>query len=606
MQNKEPAGPLLHMVDNNRLLNVLRRGADRLFLRNVRSTLLLLLLITIIPGLVVQAIRYYGMVEMRRSQEFQASLELSRAVAATFDTYIQDIHQNELTIGLAITSPPLPTEQANRLLATIAREYRSLDSLDWVDARGRVVASSRPEAVGVDVGDQPYFQEIAQGQQWIVSDLSLGHAIGGPTFHIVRGARNEAGILQGIVVASVNPLRLGEVLGVARVRQGDVSIIDGQGRLVYRYPEAELTWAQRQWIGSQPVVHRALAGEEITDSLIGTFDGQKRIASAAPIRSIGWVALASRTESEVITPLLHDLLRDSGLLLFVALTAFVVALVLGRNLTVPISRLRQHALTLGHGELDLRTGVGGPAELEELADAFNRMAAEMRAREEQRENYVHMISHDLRTPLTAIQGHAQLLQRMLQKAGRDGPEHRCAEAIITGTRRMSSMIQDLVDAARLEAGQLRLNRIPLDLRFFVLELKERLGEAMETRRIRVEAPEGLPMVSGDPSRLERILTNLLTNALKYSDPGTEVTVILRQTDGEVVTSVIDRGPGIPPKELPNLFQRYRRIRPAREHRDGLGLGLYITKGLVEAHGGRIWAQSEAGKGSVFSFSLPMA
>ncbi len=120
----------------------------------------------------------------------------------------------------------------------------------------------------------------------------------------------------------------------------------------------------------------------------------------------------------------------------------------------------------------------------------------------------------------------------------------------------------------------------------------RLAGTMDVGRIRVEIPEGLPPAWADPDRLERILTNLLSNALKYSAPGTPVTVGVVQRDGEIVTSVCDQGPGIAPEQLPRLFQRYYRTEAGGERQEGLGL--YITKRLVEAHGGRIWVRSQVG------------
>jgi signal transduction histidine kinase len=170
---------------------------------------------------------------------------------------------------------------------------------------------------------------------------------------------------------------------------------------------------------------------------------------------------------------------------------------------------------------------------------------------------------------------------------------------------MNVMIQDLVDSARIESGQLKVNAAPLDLRQYVLDLKARLAASLAMDRVTVEAPEGLPTAQADPARLDRVLTNLLSNALKYSEPNTPVTVRLTRTDGEIVTAVSDRGRGIAPEELPNLFQRYYRAQAGRERTGSLGLGLYIAKGLVEAHGGRIWVESELGKGSTFSFSLPL-
>ena len=226
--------------------------------------------------------------------------------------------------------------------------------------------------------------------------------------------------------------------------------------------------------------------------------------------------------------------------------------------------------------------------------------------QEQREDMLRTVSHDLRSPLAVILGQAELLARWLEQAGLTGRERRGARTIITNAQRMDSMIQDLVDAARQGAGQLRLTREPVDLRTFASDLITRKAGVLQAERIRIEAPAGLPPVSADPARLERILVNLLTNALKYSAPSTEVTIRLSRHNSEIVTSVIDRGRGIPPEELPRLFQRYFRTQAGRERPEGLGLGLYITKTLVEAHGGRIWVESELGKGSTFSFSLPIA
>ncbi len=224
--------------------------------------------------------------------------------------------------------------------------------------------------------------------------------------------------------------------------------------------------------------------------------------------------------------------------------------------------------------------------------------------QEQREDLLRAVSHDLRNPLAAIQGQAELLLRQLEKAGLTGRERQSAEAILKGAQRMNTMIQDLVDAARLEFRPLELRRRPIDPVRFVEEVRERLAPTMETARIRIVPTEGLPPALADPDRLERVLANLFSNALKYSTPGTEVTVTFRREADEVIIAVTDRGPGIAPEDMPHLFQRYFRAR--RRAPDGLGLGLYISRLLVEAHGGRIWAESQVGVGSTFCFSLPVA
>ncbi|TAK29540.1 MAG: response regulator [Chloroflexota bacterium] len=222
---------------------------------------------------------------------------------------------------------------------------------------------------------------------------------------------------------------------------------------------------------------------------------------------------------------------------------------------------------------------------------------------ERQQEYISLISHDLRTPLTVIQGQAQLLLRKLQQEDPNGSKQRSAESVLTSAKRMNAMIQDLVDAARLEGRQLRVEPQPLDLVSFVHDLTERLAVTLPVERIRIEAHGNLPQVMADPNKLERILVNLLSNALKYSAPHSPVTVRVTSGTNAVVTAVVDEGAGISPQELPRLFERYYRVQADRPGKEGLGLGLYITRGLVEAHGGHIWVESEVGKGSTFYFTL---
>lgn len=227
-----------------------------------------------------------------------------------------------------------------------------------------------------------------------------------------------------------------------------------------------------------------------------------------------------------------------------------------------------------------------------------------------REEFLHTISHDLRMPLTVIQGYAQLLRETLaREACGEGAGLMCDE-VLKGAQRMNRMIEALVDMARLEGGQLvpRVSALPLGP--FVQQLQGRLQGvrlkgALEMDRLAIEIPADLPPVLADSDLLERILLNLLTNAMKYSPPESPVRLAASRIDGEVLVSVTDRGAGIAPEDQPRLFERFCRPKGARRP-DSVGLGLYITRMLVEAHGGRIRVESEPGQGSTFSFTLPLA
>lgn len=225
--------------------------------------------------------------------------------------------------------------------------------------------------------------------------------------------------------------------------------------------------------------------------------------------------------------------------------------------------------------------------------------------EEAKRDYVALIAHDLRSPLTAVQGQAQALQRRSQRKGNsDSADVGSLAAIVANTRRMSAMIEDLLESSQLESGALLLRRTPIDLSRLAAEVVAQLPSVEERQRIRVLAPAPGPLVSADAMRIERVLLNLLQNALKYSPADAPVELEVRQAADESVVDVIDHGAGIPVDELPGLFQRFSRVARGDADPGGFGLGLYIARLIVEAHGGRVWAESAVGTGSRIGFALP--
>jgi signal transduction histidine kinase len=222
---------------------------------------------------------------------------------------------------------------------------------------------------------------------------------------------------------------------------------------------------------------------------------------------------------------------------------------------------------------------------------------QLRHTTEQREDLLRAVSHDLRNPLQIVVLQAQRLQRQA-----DDRSRRPAAAILAASKRMDRMLRDLADAARSEVGGIELAARPVQLRPFLAELLEVADGALEAERVQNAVPEEAPPVLADPDRLDRILANLVGNALKYSQD--RVVVNARPDGAEVLVRVVDRGPGIAADDLPRIFDRY--YRGQRHEGEGLGLGLYIVRKLVEAHGGRIWAESRPGEGSTFTFTLPIA
>ena len=349
----------------------------------VQTGLIFLLLLVLVPVLGVQVVVRYSEFRGERRQELQANLEIARAVGETLDAMVDDVLHQELAIGMAITSlQQFPPERIHSLLDASQAEYSIVSSISWVTPAGRTAASSLDSAVGINIADRPYFQAIAGGKNWVVSNLVLARVSKVPVFTISRGIHDAKGILLGIVVSVVEANRLGSILGVERGHGGGIAVIDRKGQLVYRYPEVKLTWEKRNWLQQYPFLQEALDGRELKVTIDSDIDGQKRIVGVTPVPLIGWVVGAGRPEAEVMGPLISGFLYNLAVLFLVGSAALLAALGLSRTIAAPLQHLQAHALALGRGEDRRFLEVSGPLELRDLARTFNVMAEGIRKRGE--------------------------------------------------------------------------------------------------------------------------------------------------------------------------------------------------------------------------------
>jgi len=217
------------------------------------------------------------------------------------------------------------------------------------------------------------------------------------------------------------------------------------------------------------------------------------------------------------------------------------------------------------------------------------------------------VSHELRTPLGSIKGYATTLLTYGSKLKRD-EQREFLEIIDSEADRLRELIENLLDMSRLEAGVLRIDREPTRLGEIARDLVRKVQLATPDHTLELDWPATDPLVAADSRRIYQVIQNLLTNAVKYSPDGGTITLAGRQERHDLMVSVQDQGLGMPASELDRIFDRFHRVSGdlARQKIGGTGLGLAICKGLVDAHGGRIWAESEGdSKGSVFKFTLPL-
>lgn len=221
-----------------------------------------------------------------------------------------------------------------------------------------------------------------------------------------------------------------------------------------------------------------------------------------------------------------------------------------------------------------------------------------------KDEFLSIASHELRTPVTSIKGYTQLAKMLIKENDLTTSEE-YLDIALDQIDRMSRLILELLDVSRIETGRLEIRREPIAWPQFVRDVVHRHHTAVSDRRFHLSVPDAGKIVSGDRDRLEQVLGNLLENAVKYSPDGSDVTVTVEEKGDTLITAVCDRGIGIPADELSQVFERFHRGRQVSStNYGGLGLGLYITKQIVERHGGAIWVESKEGVGTTFYFSLP--
>ncbi len=277
--------------------------------------------------------------------------------------------------------------------------------------------------------------------------------------------------------------------------------------------------------------------------------------------------------------------------------------VLSRRILAPVRLLSSAARGLGQGDLTRRVSATGRDEVGHLARTFNAMADSLQRAEQQRRNLVADVAHELRTPLSNVQGYLEAV-----KDGLLQPNSATIEIIHQQVLQLAHLVEDLRLLALAEAGALRLDREVDSLEDVLRRSVEAVRPRAEARGVAValEVPPGFPLVEMDRARIAQVVGNLLENAVQHTPDGGEVAVLAEVVGPATRITVGDTGEGIPPEDLPYVFDRFYRVDHSRSRgTGGVGLGLTIAKQLLEAHGGAIRVESAPGKGSRFIFELPL-
>ena len=581
----------------------------------LRTLLVLLVLVTTIPIALFAAWLISRSSAQQEALIDRQNIEQARAIIVGVDQEIEDViaSLNVLSLLEPIDAPDKAqfAEIASRVLPT-HRHWQSIRLIDRslevvADTTGPLVAPplQHPEwATHVIDSGQPAVSHALQEQttgRWMVT-------IGVPVF---RG-----GTLKYVLSAQLYANAFSEILRKQHVPDGGVvTLLDQDLKIVAR------TLNEDQYVGREPTsdfAARATTAREGSWRTV-TLEGTHAYSAWSRSTLTGWTIGLGMPEETVAGPLRRSYRALIGAGIAMCGAALILALILGRDIVSGQTAAAAAARALARGEhpafpeshivetRDLSDGLRETGAM--LAALLERERAARRTAEalnRTKDEFIATVSHELRTPLNAIVGWVSLLRTGTLDASRQA---HALEVIERNTRAQARLVEDLLDMSRIIQGHVRLGMEPLDLAAVLESAVESLRPTADARKITLscEAPRGLAIVSGDQGRLQQVLWNILSNALKFTPSGGRIEARVSASVADALVTVADSGEGIAPEFLPHVFDRFRQENAAvtRTH-SGLGLGLSLVRHLIELHGGTITADSEGkGKGATFTLRLPL-
>ena len=589
---------------------------------SIRGRLLALALGAVVP-LVLLGLTMLWVVWGAKEQQLNESLEQQAELSAVvFDRWLDAQRQPLVTLASYPAAHFLEAAALEAdLRAATARRPHWID-VRVLDAGGRVAAAHPSDAESLPSGlAERLIAEARSGGSAIETDWTRGEG----RYVLAVAAPIEGG---GACIARIDGEALKDLFrGITLPERAlIITLLDSRRRVIYRSQTPESTLGLDL---SDAGVLSALEGRSTAVvSVTSAIDGVERVYGLARAGRTGYVTMVGVPSAILYAPVRRQLTTYALVSLAVVFCTLTAALLIARSIARPVRLLGFAAQQFGEGNFSARAPDAGADEVSRLGASFNAMAERLEEREARmaeldslKSEFVSSVSHELRTPLTTIKA----LTRLLMRDGlEDAKRREYLDTISVECDRQIDLVLNLLDLSRLEGGVFRIARERVDVAELVSSVVKSEARAAEKRshELRVEPVGEIPRACADPKSLRRVLSNVIENAIKYTPDGGRIRVAARADGEEVLISVTDNGRGIPPEDMPVLFDKFYRGRPASHSEamrnattddefledadvSGVGLGLYLGRNVMEQMGGQISVESQVGRGSTFTLHLPV-
>jgi signal transduction histidine kinase len=555
----------------------------------------------------------------KQNQLNEALKQQAELAAVVFDGWLDAQYQPLRTIA---SYPPdqieNPAVEPNLKAAVVHRKH-------WLDLRvlnatGKVVAIEPPNAGDLAAGlAERLLDEAKRGRQDVETDWTHGEG----NYLLAIAVPTSDG---GAVVAHIDGKAIGEPLkDITLPQRGVITLLDQQRRVIYRSHTAESAVGfDLSAEGHLDALYDGPVAVMVTKSAI---DGVERVYGLSRVGNTGYVVTVGVSSEVLYASAWKRLMGYAVVGLLVVFCTMTGALLITRSIARPVRLLNFAAESFGRGNFSARAPTEGGDEISSLGTNFNAMAERLQRREERfaeldrlKSEFVSTVSHELRTPLTTIKA----LSRLLLRDGLDEAKRReYIETISVECDRQIEFVLNLLDLSRIEGGVLRVTHERVEVPEIIQAVVKSEARAAEKRRHELHFEPGeISPVCADRKELRRVLSNVVENAIKYTPDGGRIVLSTVEHDGQVGIRVTDNGRGIPPEDIPHLFEKFHRGRSASHSEaarngtngtellddvevSGVGLGLYLARNVMEQMGGRISVKSEVGRGSTFTLHLPV-